>query len=92
MFCRPGAAHGLSGILYSLLNFPAFVKSDPSIEGEIKATVDYFLTIQNEDGNFAHDVQEVGFSRPGGDLVHWCHGAPGESLMICFINFCIYVY
>lgn len=78
LFSLLGAAHGLSGILFALLNFPAFIKSDASVERDVKAAVDYFLAIQAEDGNFATVVGEERSGRAGEGLVHWCHGAPGK--------------
>ncbi|PIK45712.1 putative lanC-like protein 3-like isoform X5 [Apostichopus japonicus] len=77
-----GAAHGLSGILFALLNFPAFIKSDASVERDVKAAVDYFLAIQAEDGNFATVVGEERSGRAGEGLVHWCHGAPGVIYLL----------
>ncbi|XP_065331557.1 lanC-like protein 3 [Cloeon dipterum] len=75
-----GAAHGLCTILQALLSVPSFISSsDPSVEKDIQASVDYLLSLQTPSGNFPCDQSETGAaSRSESDeLVHWCHGAPG---------------
>ncbi|XP_038059117.1 lanC-like protein 3 [Patiria miniata] len=75
-----GAAHGLSGILQVLLGFPDFIKSDPSIEKDIRDSVDFLVKCQTEHGgNIPPALDECGRqTRPAEhELVHWCHGAPG---------------
>ncbi|CAG2202342.1 LanC-like protein 3 homolog,LanC-like protein 3 [Mytilus edulis] len=77
-----GAAHGLSGIFQMLMSFPDFFKSTPSAEPIVKSAVDYFLTLEDADGNYPPAMDEVGCPRPDGEeLVHWCHGAPGVIYM-----------
>ncbi|XP_022094787.1 lanC-like protein 3 [Acanthaster planci] len=76
-----GAAHGLSGILQVLLGFPDFVKSDPSAEKDIRDSVDFLVKCQaSHGGNIPPALDECGArTRPAEhELVHWCHGAPGE--------------
>ena len=66
-----------------LMSFPEFLKSNPSAEQVIKNAVDYFLTLEDADGNYPPAMDEVGCQRPDGEeLVHWCHGAPGNGMMI----------
>ncbi|XP_070568983.1 lanC-like protein 3 [Ptychodera flava] len=78
-----GAAHGLSAILQILLSFPEFFKSDATIERDIKDSVDYFLSIETPEGNYAPAVDETQSRRPAEhELVHWCHGAPGVVYMM----------
>ena len=79
-----GAAHGLSAILQMLLSFPEFYKSDVSIEGDIRASVDFMLSIMQPNGNIAPAVDELGQGgRPESEeLLHWCHGAPGKLLIL----------
>lgn len=74
-----GAAHGLCAILQMLLSFPDYLHSDPRAEQDIKASVDYMLSLQTRSGNFPCATDELGNrARPESDeLVHWCHGAPG---------------
>ena len=76
-----GAGHGLAGILQVLLSFPDFVKSDAAIEGDIRASVDFMVKCMQQQGNVAPTVEECYYSRPPEhELLHWCHGAPGESI------------
>jgi len=79
-----GAAHGLSSILQMLLSCKEFMKSDPDAERDIRASVDFMLSLMQPNGNIAPAMDEVGpraHHRPASEeLVHWCHGAPGNSL------------
>ncbi|XP_071959733.1 glutathione S-transferase LANCL1-like [Antedon mediterranea] len=66
-----GAAHGMAGILFSLLqvDLPAVTSS---LREYIQPTIDYVATLQFPSGNFPSSL--------GNDkdrLIHWCHGAPG---------------
>ncbi|XP_022219493.1 lanC-like protein 3 homolog [Drosophila obscura] len=80
-----GAAHGLCAILHMLLDSPWFRTvpiSAPAAElREIKRSIDYFLVLQDADGNFPVALEDL---RSGRDkrLVHWCHGAPGAVYML----------
>ena len=50
------------------------------IVGDIKASIDYILSIQTADGNIPSAMDEAPpypQRRAEHDLVHWCHGAPG---------------
>ncbi|KAK7792925.1 hypothetical protein R5R35_008002 [Gryllus longicercus] len=74
-----GAAHGLSGILQMILSVPESLHRDPKIEHDVRASVDYVLSLQTPAGNFppmAGDSQRRGAADPD-DLVQWCHGAAG---------------
>lgn len=68
-----GAAHGVSAILFSLLNIP-LSKRDSK---HVKATIDAILQLQDKSGNFPSK-----FNKPEAHLVHWCHGAPGIVLLM----------
>lgn len=75
-----GAAHGLSSILLFLLCVPEFFKAHPSAEEDVRAAVDFMLSIEQLNCNYAPAMDEVnmGQKRPASEeLVHWCHGAPG---------------
>jgi len=78
-----GAAHGLSSILQMLLSCKEYIKSDPDGERDIRASVDFMLSLMQPNGNIAPAMDEVGPTarhRPSSEeLVHWCHGAPGKS-------------
>lgn len=67
-----GAAHGLCTILLMFLNIPGYLENFPQEATDIKASVDYFLSLQTKDGNFPTKPNEGKV-----ELVHWCHGAPG---------------
>ncbi|PSN54550.1 LanC-like protein 3 [Blattella germanica] len=55
-----GAAHGLCAILQMLLSFPNYLKSDPRAEQDVKASVDYLLSLQTRNGNFPCATDELG--------------------------------
>ncbi|EDW82080.1 uncharacterized protein Dwil_GK25614 [Drosophila willistoni] len=80
-----GAAHGLCAILHMLLDSPWFRTvpiSAPAAElRDIKRSIDYFLELQDSEGNFPVALEDL---RSGRDkrLVHWCHGAPGAVYML----------
>lgn len=66
-----GAAHGTSGILYILLQFPEWCE-EPANKPWITATLESILNSQFPSGNFPAQ-----FNEKTDRLVHWCHGAPG---------------
>ncbi|XP_052808197.1 lanC-like protein 2 isoform X2 [Mya arenaria] len=67
-----GAAHGLAGIYYMLMQV-----SDSSVQKYIQELVrpslEWMLTLQFPSGNCPSSLG----SSTGDKLVHWCHGAPG---------------
>uniref|UniRef100_A0A0R3RTC9 LanC-like protein 3 n=1 Tax=Elaeophora elaphi TaxID=1147741 RepID=A0A0R3RTC9_9BILA len=76
-----GAAHGLMGILQMLLSFSDLL--DDTALRDVESTLNWLLEIQEENGNFAPSVEEIGRNRGSNELVHWCHGATGAvHLMI----------
>ena len=80
-----GAAHGIAGILQMLLCVPDYFKSDPAVEQDIHTTVDFMLSLQQVNGNVAPAMDEVRgqYQRSATEeLIHWCHGAPGEYLIL----------
>ncbi|KAH9490903.1 hypothetical protein Btru_039736 [Bulinus truncatus] len=73
-----GAAHGLSSILQMALQSKTYMDSHPKEMAWVKDAVDWLLSIQQSNGNFAPALDEVSTPRSDKDeLVHWCHGAPG---------------
>ena len=70
-----GAGHGLSLILLALLNFPECYVGNPSVENDIKSSIDYILSCEQENGNYPPVPNEC--RDDWNELVHWCHGAPG---------------
>jgi len=74
-----GAAHGIVGILQSLLSIPDFLVKNSKFQSEIKTSIDFILSLQTSDGNFPCAMDELGRNQrpPEDELVHWCHGSPG---------------
>ncbi|XP_028397878.1 lanC-like protein 2 [Dendronephthya gigantea] len=72
-----GAAHGMVGILYMLLQvYP----SSPVVQQhttEIKNTIEYLLSKQFSSGNFPSSLEN-----DSDRLIHWCHGAPGAVYLM----------
>ncbi|KAJ8255210.1 hypothetical protein GJAV_G00202310 [Gymnothorax javanicus] len=71
-----GAAHGLSGIYYFLMQ-PNFGVGDERLLKLVKPSVDYIRQIKFPSGNYppcVGDTRDL--------LVHWCHGAPGVIYML----------
>jgi len=90
-----GAAHGLSSILQMLLSCSEFIKSDRDAERDVRASVDFLLSLMQPNGNIAPAMDEVGprahHRQASEELVHWCHGAPGNctcfiSLLMCIVQ------
>lgn len=73
-----GAAHGISSILQMILSCPSFLESNKKGAQDVRQAVDWLLSLQQPNGNFAPALDEVSNPRPEKEeLVHWCHGAPG---------------
>jgi lantibiotic modifying enzyme len=72
-----GAAHGLSGVLYALLQLPERCLHSSAREA-ITGALDFLVSIQSQEGNFPADMHGSGL-----DLFHWCHGAPGILPTLC---------
>lgn len=41
-------------------------------EKDVRQSVDFMLSIQNDQGNFPAATDEIGISRGENELVHWC--------------------
>ncbi|GAA6219516.1 lanC-like protein 2 [Lates japonicus] len=71
-----GAAHGLAGIYYTLMQPGA--KVHPDILSElVRPSIDYVRHKRFRSGNFPSSL-----SNESDRLVHWCHGAPGVIHML----------
>lgn len=70
-----GAAHGLSGIIYLLLQAHEYL-SESELKTLIKPTIDYLTSIQYPSGNFPSSL-----GSESDRYVQWCHGAPGFLYM-----------
>ncbi|KAH3719205.1 lanC-like protein 2 [Dreissena polymorpha] len=67
-----GAAHGLAGIYYMLMQVSnESVKK--YVEELVRPSLEWMLTLQFPSGNCPSSIG----SSTGDKLVHWCHGAPG---------------
>ncbi|XP_055332816.1 lanC-like protein 2 [Paramacrobiotus metropolitanus] len=72
-----GAAHGIVGILYMLLQAGKDLIEE-YVENLIKPTLDQLLLLRFPSGNYPSSV-----SNTSDKLVQWCHGAPGFVLLFC---------
>uniref|UniRef100_A0A8C9FZD3 Glutathione S-transferase LANCL1 n=1 Tax=Pavo cristatus TaxID=9049 RepID=A0A8C9FZD3_PAVCR len=71
-----GAAHGLAGIYYYLMQ-PGLGVSQVKLHNTVKPSVDYVCQLKFPSGNYPpciNDTRDL--------LVHWCHGAPGVIYML----------
>ncbi|XP_055905221.1 lanC-like protein 3 homolog [Eupeodes corollae] len=80
-----GAAHGLCGILHMLIESPGYTREScrpPRLDLlDIKKSIDYFLSLQDVEGNFPVALEDLKTGREK-RLVHWCHGAPGAVYLL----------
>ncbi|KAM9489259.1 lanC-like protein 2 [Clarias gariepinus] len=71
-----GAAHGLAGIYYMLMQ--PMAKINPEILTElVRPSIDYVRHKKFRSGNYPSSL-----SNETDRLVHWCHGAPGVVHML----------
>lgn len=66
-----GAAHGLSGILYMLLQAREYL-TDIELNTLIKPTIEYLVKLRYPSGNYPSSL-----GSENDKYVQWCHGAPG---------------
>ncbi|XP_035681798.1 lanC-like protein 2 [Branchiostoma floridae] len=71
-----GAAHGMAGIYYQLMQTPS-AAAKASLPGLVKPSVDYLRKLQFPSGNYPSSLGNT-----SDRLVHWCHGAPGAIHML----------
>lgn len=71
-----GAAHGLAGIYYMLLQPSAKMHPDMLTE-LVRPSIDYVRHKKFRSGNFPSSL-----SNESDRLVHWCHGSPGVIHML----------
>ncbi|KAL2715276.1 lanC-like protein 2 isoform X1 [Vespula squamosa] len=72
-----GAAHGLAGILYILLQARNYLYEE-QLKNFILSTLYYLQDLKYPSGNFPSSI-ESNTDR----LIHWCHGAPGMTMLFC---------
>ncbi|XP_075969555.1 lanC-like protein 2 [Anticarsia gemmatalis] len=73
-----GAAHGMAGILYMLLQARIFINI-VEMRSYIRPAIDWLLNQRFPSGNFPSSLSGSSSDR----LVQWCHGAPG------FVQLCV---
>ncbi|KAK5850300.1 hypothetical protein PBY51_014561 [Eleginops maclovinus] len=75
-----GAAHGLAGIFYMLMQPGAGVPPD-ILQESVRPSIDYVRHKKFRSGNFPSSL-----SNESDRLVHWCHGAPGvvHTLLLAY--------
>ncbi|XP_060833144.1 lanC-like protein 2 isoform X2 [Bombus pascuorum] len=72
-----GGAHGLGGILYILLQARQYL-TETQLQKDIKPALDFLQNIRYVSGNFPPSI-----GSQTDKLVHWCHGAPGMTMLFC---------
>lgn len=77
-----GAAHGILGNLFILIETLNIVSEINEVEGfqeyivEIKESLDYIQTLQFDTGNFPSKI-----GKDKDELIHFCHGATGATIV-----------
>jgi hypothetical protein len=63
-----------------MLMFPEWMKKTPGAERDVRESVDFLLGLQQPNGNFPCAMDELppNARSSADELVHWCHGAPGQ--------------
>ena len=74
-----------------LLCFPDVLRADEAMERDVHEAVDFMLGLQQINGNLPPAMDEAGQERraQGDELVHWCHGAPGEYRYLSGCGVCV---
>ncbi|XP_012244316.1 glutathione S-transferase LANCL1 isoform X1 [Bombus impatiens] len=72
-----GGAHGLGGILYILLQAQQYL-TQTQLQKDIKPALDFLQNIRYPSGNFPSSI-----GSHTDKLIHWCHGAPGMTMLFC---------
>lgn len=70
-----GGAHGLAGILYLLLQARQYL-TEVQLEQVVKPALHFLQQLQYPSGNFPSSI-----GSHSDRLVHWCHGAPGMTML-----------
>ena len=72
-----GAAHGIIGIVYILMQLREYLPKNYDIV--IRATIDLIINMQFKSGNFPSSEGSI-----VDDTLHFCHGSPGAVPMLCY--------
>jgi hypothetical protein len=82
-----GAAHGVVGILHTLMNlrreeWDQVCVELPQIRSRVMDTVASLASLCHSSGNLTSSLSEQSAAERKDRLVHWCHGAPGHCLLL----------
>ena len=78
-----GAAHGIIGILFTLLCFVSELKQVGDEMGrDLIALIQQTIDIVDREQTFSSGNLRSSIGRERDKLVHWCHGAPGYVLLL----------
>ena len=80
-----GMAHGIGGILYTLLHFPEYFDDPSNCQGQTHKQLVYdtlMCVLQSEEGPGEYS-SSCSASSGGDPMVHWCHGAGGLVFLFC---------
>lgn len=81
-----GAAHGVCAIYHMLLESQWFTTQRSALSetkfSDIKKSIDIFVRLQDDEGNFPVTLESIKPHRKEKRLVHWCHGAPGAIYLL----------
>ncbi len=58
-----------------LLSYPECFVDNPSVEHDLRGSIDYLMSCEQPNGNYPPLSDE--YRDDWNELVHWCHGAPG---------------
>ncbi|XP_043229390.1 glutathione S-transferase LANCL1-like isoform X2 [Amphibalanus amphitrite] len=70
--------HAPAGLTDAMQKVPELV-GQSALSDLVRPTVDYLVSLRLASGNYPSSLESVLSDR----LVHWCHGAPGFSHMLC---------
>eukprot|EP00475_Leptophrys_vorax_P014636 TRINITY_DN20925_c0_g2_i1.p1 TRINITY_DN20925_c0_g2~~TRINITY_DN20925_c0_g2_i1.p1 ORF type:complete len:530 (+),score=103.53 TRINITY_DN20925_c0_g2_i1:508-2097(+) len=79
-----GCAHGLSGTLFCLLQFPEILKNHPDWFEEVRQSMVFVAKHVDEDGSTWNLCKSTTSKKKNTkEFVHWCRGSPGICLVLC---------
>ena len=79
-----GAAHGLVGILFVLLQAGEKYFIEDAMKNNVKGSIDYLRSKLYPSGNVPQS-----HSSNNDKLVRWCHGAPGAIHLFILASHCV---
>ena len=79
-----GAAHGLVGILFVLLQAGESYFFEDAMKNNVKGSIDYLRSKMYPSGNVPQS-----HSSNNDKLVRWCHGAPGAIHLFILASHCV---